>query len=76
MATTQETGEESFHQVTMAHDNFGNLRTYPLKIFPELRHLLLDIGHFIIPSDMKYCLICSRYPRGICSCVSTSSAAC
>ena len=76
MATTQQAGEQSFHDVSMAHDDFGNLRAYTLKIFTELRYLLLNVSHFIIPSDIKYCLICSRYPRGICSCVRTSSAAC
>ncbi len=60
MAATQEAGEESFYHVSMAHDDFGNLRSYTLKIFTELGYLRLNIGHFIIPSDMKYCLICSR----------------
>ena len=60
MATTQEADEESFHYVSMAHDDFSNLRAYTLKIFTELGYLRLNIGHFIIPSDKKYCLICSR----------------
>ena len=60
MAATQKADEEPFHYVNMAHDDFSNLRSYTLKIFTEPGYLRLNVGHFIIPSDKKYCLICSR----------------
>jgi hypothetical protein len=60
MAATQKADEESIHHVSMAHNDFGNLGAYTLKIFTELIYLGLNVGHFIIPSDKKYCLICSR----------------
>jgi hypothetical protein len=60
MAATQEADEESFHHVSVAHDDFRDFRSYTLKILAELGYLRLNIGHFIIPSDKKYCLICSR----------------
>src|SRR5713101_2301863 len=40
MAATQEAGEESFYHVSMAHDDFGNLRSYTLILY----HCFLN-GH-------------------------------
>jgi hypothetical protein len=60
MTTAEEADEEAFYHVSMAHDDFRDFCAYTLKILAELGYLRLNIGHFIIPSDKKYCLICSR----------------
>ena len=60
MAAAQQAGEQAVHDVALPHDGLGDLGTDARHVGAELRHLIGYVHSRTIPSDRKYCLICSR----------------
>ena len=61
VAAAQQAGEQAVDDVAVPHDGLGDLAADARHVGAELRHLVSYVHYSrTIPSDRKYCLMCSR----------------